>query len=144
MSRSDVAGWGVGLVQNRPHDLNIFITTSHHFTMQSSHTILIPCSIYYQWNTITQLLNYSMTHRIHIYIYYDDRHVCIPWSWDFFWSLVLGCWLKTLQAFLNGVVMVFFQEVMDDAFVLYCMNVLCCRWVSQLSLWALFSFCCKW
>lgn len=42
ISRSNVAGCGLGLVQNRPHHLNIFISACHHFTLQVHHTILMP------------------------------------------------------------------------------------------------------
>lgn len=37
------------------------------------------------------------------------EHIVNVPGWFFFWSL-LGCWLKKVQAFLNGDVMVFFQE----------------------------------
>lgn len=102
MSRSDVAGWGVGLVQNRPHDLNIFIATSHHFTMQSSHTILIPCSIYYQWNTITQWLReyihiyttniYIYTMMINMYVYLEAETSSGLWCLAAGWRLCKLSW----------------------------------------------------
>lgn len=34
----------------------------------------------------------------------------VPAGWDFLSLEAAGCWLKKVQAFLNGDVMVFFQE----------------------------------
>lgn len=40
-SRSDFAGCRLGLVKNRPHHLNIFVSACHYFTMQIHHAVFI-------------------------------------------------------------------------------------------------------
>jgi hypothetical protein len=52
--------------------------------------------------------------------------------WDFLWSLV-GCSLKKVQAFLNGVVMVFFQEAIlrQSFWISYNLSL---QWVFSLGL----------
>lgn len=39
--RSYVAGCGFGLIKDRPHDLNIFITACHDFTLQIHYSVLL-------------------------------------------------------------------------------------------------------
>lgn len=63
---------------------------------------------------------------------WDDMYKPV---WDFLGSLVVGCSLKKVQAFLNGVAMVFFQEAIWF-------------WLidTKQSLWICFSipYLCKW
>lgn len=68
---------------------------------------------------------YNMFLSIYLYveiIYWKQIDIySIPWSWDFLLGS-LGCWLKKVQAFLNGDAMVFFQ---DAICVCVCVCVLC-------------------
>lgn len=60
--------------------------------------------------------------------------------WDFLLLSLGGCWLKMVQAFLNGVVMVFFQEAIwvTESVVVDISLWICCQvslqWMCSLGL----------